>query len=149
MSWKTQKSQVNTRSSNLEVFCLKEVFKNFAKFTEKHLSDQNNIMLQVRNLKLRKLQHRCLPVNFVNFSWNNCLVEHLRTASSGTRVLRSLFNKVVSMTFWWHVTLLYRDSSTVISLYIFAKFFEIFFAENLLLHFLHNAFFFLFVDQWG
>ena len=30
-------SQINTRSSHSEVFCLKDILKNFAKFTEKHL----------------------------------------------------------------------------------------------------------------
>ena len=44
---------------------------------------------------------------------NNYFVEDLQTAVSETPVRGSLFNKVASLTYWTHLTVLERDSSTV------------------------------------
>ena len=76
--------------------------------------------------------------------------EHLRTAGSGIPVRVSLFNKVGSLTAWSPLTVLERDSSTGISLWILWNFSESIFAEHLLATTSHMMlFFFLFADQWG
>ena len=49
----------------LEVFCEKNVFKNFAIFTGKHLC-----WSLFFNFIKKKLQHECFPVNIVKFSRN-------------------------------------------------------------------------------
>ena len=46
----------------LEVFCKKNIFKNFAIFTEKHLC-----WSLFFNFIKKKLQHGCFPVNIVKF----------------------------------------------------------------------------------
>ena len=53
----TKKNRTKFRSSRPEVFCKKGVLENFAKFTEKHLCQS----------LLKRLRHRCFPVNFAKF----------------------------------------------------------------------------------
>ena len=53
------------------------------------------------------------------FSWISGII---KTAGSEAPVQGSLFNKVASLTTWTHLTLLGRDSSTVISLWILWNF---------------------------
>ena len=59
------------RSSRWEVFCKKGAFKNFAKFTGKHLCQclfLNKVAnLRPGNLLKSRLWHRYFPVNFVKF----------------------------------------------------------------------------------
>ena len=63
----SQNSQVNTRSSYPEVFCQKDVLKNFAKLVEKHLY-QSVFFSKVTGWKpeallKKRLQHKSFPVN--------------------------------------------------------------------------------------
>ena len=55
--------QPTFRSNCLQVFCKKDVLRNFTKFTGKHLCQR---------------WHRCFPVNFVKFLRTPFLTEHLR-----------------------------------------------------------------------
>ena len=64
------KAQLN-RSSHPEVSCKKVVFKNFAKFTGKHLS-QSLFLLNKRPL------HRCFLENFAIFLRTSIFIEYLR-----------------------------------------------------------------------
>ena len=57
------------RSSCPEVFCKKDVLRNFAKFTGKHLY-QNSFLI--------KLQPRCFPVNSAKFLRTPFFKKHLR-----------------------------------------------------------------------
>ena len=52
---------------------------------------------------------------------NTYIVEDLQTAGSEAPVSGSLLNKVASLTAWKHLTVLERDSSTGISLWIFVN----------------------------
>ena len=53
------------RRSHLEVFCKKDVLRNFAKFTGKHLCQ--SLCLRPANLFKKRLWHRCVLVNFAKF----------------------------------------------------------------------------------
>ena len=70
------------RSSRPEVFCEKDVLRNFAKFTGKHLCQSlffNKIAgLRPATLLKNRLWHRCFPVNFAKFPRTTFLTEHLR-----------------------------------------------------------------------
>ena len=59
-----------TRSSRQDVFCEKDVLRNFIKFTGKHLC-QSLFFNKVANLRPATYQkrdwHRCFPVNFAKF----------------------------------------------------------------------------------
>ena len=70
------------RSSRPKVFCKKCVLKNFAKFTGKHLCQSllfNKVAgLRPANLLIKRLWHRCFPVNFAKFLRTPFLTEHLR-----------------------------------------------------------------------
>ena len=65
------------RNSLPKVFCKKEVLKNLAKFTGKHLC-QSFFFHKVAGLLKIKLWHRCFPVNFAKFLGTRFLTEHLR-----------------------------------------------------------------------
>ena len=62
---------LNVRSSRLEVFCKKDVLRNFAKFTGKHLRQSlsfNKVAgLRPATLLKKRLRHRCYPVDFPKF----------------------------------------------------------------------------------
>ena len=60
-------------SSLPDVFCKKDLLRNFAKFTEKHLCQS----LRARTLLKKRLWHRCFPVNFAKFLRTPFLIEHL------------------------------------------------------------------------
>ena len=117
--WKTsQNPQVNIRSSHPEVLYQKGVLKKLVQFTEKHLYRGLPLMnLQAANLKLYQKRDSNTA---------------LRVACFETTVLRSLCNKVTSLMTRRHVTLLERDSSTGVSLWILRNFQGNFFAEYLL-----------------
>ena len=70
------------RSSRPEVFCKKDVLRNFAKFTGKHLCQSlffNKVAgLRPATLFKKRLWHRCSPVNFVKFLRTRFFIEHLR-----------------------------------------------------------------------
>ena len=73
--------KITKRRSRREVFCKKGVLENFTKFTGKHLC-WSLFFNKVAGLKpeclLRKiLQHRCFPVNLVEFFINTLFREHL------------------------------------------------------------------------
>ena len=63
------------------MFCKKDVFRNFAKFTVKHLCQSvffNNVTgLRPETLLKKRLWHRCFPVNFAKFLKTSFLTEHL------------------------------------------------------------------------
>ena len=67
----TNKNFARNRSSRPEVFCKKGVFRNFAKFTGKHLCQKlffNKVAgLRPATLLKKSLWHRCFPVNFAKF----------------------------------------------------------------------------------
>ena len=69
-----------SRSSHSEAFCKKFVLKNFAKFTGKQLC-HSLFLKKVVGLRpatlLKKLWHRCIPVNFVKFLSSPIFTEHL------------------------------------------------------------------------
>ena len=62
-------------------FSVKVVFKNFAKFTGKHLCQSlffdKVAGLRPATLLKMKIWHRCFPVNFLNFLRTPFLIEHL------------------------------------------------------------------------
>ena len=66
------------RSSRLEVFCRKDVLRNFAKFTGKHLC-QSLFLNKVAGLTVlkKRFRHRCFPVNFAKFLRIPLFTEHL------------------------------------------------------------------------
>ena len=61
-----------SKFSRPEVFCKKEVLKNFAKFTRKHLC-QSLLVDKVADLSL---QHSCFPANFAKFLRTTFFTEH-------------------------------------------------------------------------
>ena len=63
------------RSSRPEVFCKKCVFRNFAKFTGKHLC-QRLFFNKVAGVK-KSLWHRCFHVNFAKFLRTPFFTEYL------------------------------------------------------------------------
>ena len=69
------------RSSDPEVFCKKDVLKNFTKFTGKHLCWNicfNKVAsLRPGTLLKERFQHGCLPVNFTKFLRTPFFTEHL------------------------------------------------------------------------
>ena len=62
---------LNVRSSRLDVSCRKGVFRNFAKFTGKHLRQSlsfNKVAgLRPATLLKKRLRHRYFPVDFPKF----------------------------------------------------------------------------------
>ena len=74
-------SKGSERSSRPEVFCKKGVFRNFAKFTGKHLYQSlffNKVVgLRPATLLKKRLWHGCFPVNFAKFLRTPFLKEHL------------------------------------------------------------------------
>ena len=73
---------VECKSSRLEVFCKKDVLRNFAKFTGKYqcqsLFFDENADLWLETLLKKRLWHRFPPVHFGKFLRNPFLTEHLR-----------------------------------------------------------------------
>ena len=68
------------RSNRPEVFCKKDVLRNFTNFTGKHLCQRllfNKVSKFFKLLK-KSLWHRCFPVNFMKFLRTPSLTEHLR-----------------------------------------------------------------------
>ena len=64
----------------------------------------------------KRLQHRCFPVNFMNYSRRIYIKELSRTAASKTPVWGFLFNEVASLMAWRPLPVLERNSSTGIFL---------------------------------
>ena len=69
------------RSSRPEVFCKKGVFRNFAKFTGKHMCQRlffNKVaVLRPETLLKKSLWHSCFPVNFVKILRTPFLTQQL------------------------------------------------------------------------
>ena len=67
----TFRTLLNVRSGRLEVFCKKDVLRNFAKFTGKHLRQSlsfNKVAgLRPATLLKKRLRLRYLPVDFPKF----------------------------------------------------------------------------------
>ena len=70
------------RSSRSEVFCKKDILRNFAKFTGKQLCQSlflNKVAsLRPATLLKKSLWHRCFPLNFSKFLRTLFFTEHLR-----------------------------------------------------------------------
>ena len=64
------------------MFCKKDVLRNFAKFTGKHLCQSlffNKVAgLRPATVLKKRIWHRCLPVNFAKFLRTPFSIEHLR-----------------------------------------------------------------------
>ena len=64
-----------------EVLCKNGVLENFAKFTGKYLSwslyFKKVVGLRPESLFKKRLQHRCFPLNLVQFFKNSFFKEHL------------------------------------------------------------------------
>ena len=83
----------NYRSSQRRCYMNKDVLKNFAKFTWKHLCQSFFLnKVAVLNFIKKRLWHRCFPVNFANFLKNTFSTEHLRGTASET---------ICNLTCWW------------------------------------------------
>ena len=66
-----------------EVFCKKRALKNFEKITGKHMC-QSLFFNKVSGLRtatslIKRLWHRCFPVNFAKFFKTHFCIDHLRT----------------------------------------------------------------------
>ena len=67
------------RCSRPEVFCEKDVLKNFAKFARTYLCQSLFLIkLQALGPDTKRPWHRCFPVNFAKFLRTSSLTEHLR-----------------------------------------------------------------------
>ena len=83
MKFRDANLQVDEKSSfsRPEVFCKKDVLRNFAKFTGKHLSHDlffNNVEgLRSATLLKKRPWHWCFPVNFAKFLRTPFYIEHL------------------------------------------------------------------------
>ena len=70
------------RSSRPELFCKKDVLRNFTKFTENYLCQRllfrKAAGLRPATLLKKSLCHRCFPVNFAKFLKTRFFTEHLR-----------------------------------------------------------------------
>ena len=77
ISFKLQTSVHQKQSPG--VFCKKDVLKNFAKLTEKHLCLFFNKVAGFRppTILRKNLWHRCFPVNFAKFLRKALFIEHL------------------------------------------------------------------------
>ena len=75
-------SQNLNKNSQNQVFCKKDVLRNFAKFIGKHLCHShffNKVAgLSTATLLKKRLWHRCFSVNFAKFLKTPFLTEHLR-----------------------------------------------------------------------
>ena len=107
--WKKSSQKISNnskdRSSRPEVFCKKDVFRNFAKFTGKHLC-QSLFFSKVAGLRpatlLKKRPwHRCFPVNFAKSLRTPFFTEHLRRTASikKTFISESAFGKIFNFNF--------------------------------------------------
>ena len=65
-----------SKSSRSDVFCKKDVLRNFTKFTGKHLC-QSLFFNKVAGLLKKRLWQRYFPVNFVKFPRTPFLTKHL------------------------------------------------------------------------
>ena len=87
----------NYRSSRLEVFCRKDVLRNFEKFTGKHLC-QCLLFNKVAGLKTvtllkQRFWYRCFPVNFSKFLKTPSITEHLQWLLLKTPVNQLIFRE--------------------------------------------------------
>ena len=95
------------RSSCPELFCKKDVLKNFVKLTGKHLRQSlffNKVAdladLSPATLLKKRLWHRCFPVNFAKFL-RTSFYRTLLVASSGNTPLRTIYLKTIKWIVPW------------------------------------------------
>ena len=85
------------RSSRLEVFCRKDVLRNFEKFTGKHLCQGllcNNVAgLRSVTLLKKRFWYRCFPVSFSKFLKTPFITEQLRWLLLETPVNQLIFRE--------------------------------------------------------
>ena len=79
---------ITNRSSRPEVFCEKDVLRNFVKFTGRHLC-QSLFFNKACNLEVWRLQHRYFLVNFAKFLRTPFLREHVRCLFLSTHFVPS------------------------------------------------------------
>ena len=108
------------RNSRPEVFCKKDVPRNFAKFTGKHLC-QSLFFNKVTDLLKKRLWYRCFPVNFVKFLRTPILTEHHRWLL--LIMLDTLEKKLKRKYFDWGCFPQIQRKQGVLSILIFEKLF--------------------------
>ena len=85
------------RSSRLEVFCRKDVLRNFEKFTGKQLCQSlffNKVVgLRTVTLLKKRFWYRCFRVNFSKFLKTPSITEHLRWLLLKTPVNQLIFTE--------------------------------------------------------
>ena len=137
MSWKTQNSQIKTRSSHPEVFCQKKMSLDILQNSQKKKKNFFCLFFdKVAGSKpetFRSSHWRCFvkqgvlkkvtptkvsPCGFCELFKNTYFVQDLQTAGSETE-RRCLFNKVASLTTSSCLIVLERNCSTGISLWVF------------------------------
>ena len=107
-----------------EVFCKKDVLKNFAKFTGRHLCQSlffNKVAgLRSATLFKKRLWHRRLPVNFAKFLKKPLLTEHFRwlllafQSESTLYSFRTSYSKQAQyLKFTWTITSWEYSSSNI------------------------------------
>ena len=79
--WGSCSDSFMDRGSRPEVFCKKDVVRNFTRFTGQHLC-QSLVFNKAAGLNpgillKKRLWHRCFPVNFVKFGAKPLCIEHL------------------------------------------------------------------------
>ena len=113
MIWKTsQNSQINTRSSHPEVFLSKDVLKNFAKFTDKHLC---------RSLLFNKVAS-WKPETVRGSHWR-CSVSYIGVFKKGALAFQNQpFIDPLRNRYYWIIDKLHRKNSVLESLFIKAQF---------------------------
>ena len=79
-----KKTYFYIRSSSPEVFCKKDVLKNFTKSTVKHLRQSLFLIKLQSSLLKKRLWHRGFSVNFVKFLRTSFLTKYLLATASFT-----------------------------------------------------------------
>ena len=98
------------------MFCEKDVLRNFAKFTGKHLC-QSPFFYKVAGiwpatLLKKRFWHRCFPVNFAKFLRMSFLTEHLRwlPLSITDHTVVKLYMDILSVFKLKNITLKYKPA---------------------------------------
>ena len=92
-SWECT-SVLKQQKRPLEVFRKKNILKNFAIFTRKHLCWSLSGVFGVNFIK-KRLQQRYFPVNITNFE-NTYFKEHLGTTASSTAILKNTSEQLLA-----------------------------------------------------
>ena len=103
----------NLTTSERKISSYKPAFRNFAKFTGKHLCQSLSFLIKLQaaaTLLKKRLLHRCFSVNFAKFLRTPFLIEHLWWLLLVITTL--LLNKIYSseeIRIWWNGNFLSLD----------------------------------------